>query len=191
MAIGNSIPSSRAMRVAFVGMNQRREYQEWLLLEGSRDEIIGWLVWNDANGTYTDEASDCEGMERLTLETARGLMRLIVGKNANSRSENYGQPALAVDPDPNALLFTGEIPTVLVVPAMSDPPLIDVAEVARRWNAFEGLPTDEAAAAKIVALDNDKENRHIEGDHLLCELLTGLGYAKTVEAFKAMEKWYS
>lgn len=36
----------------------------------SRESVINWLCWNDPNGDYTDEASDREGLPRLTLEEA-------------------------------------------------------------------------------------------------------------------------
>ncbi len=59
-----------------------REFQRWLLAEGSREEIIEWLVWNDGNGVYTDEDSVAEGYEPLTLEHARNLMTTILDRDA-------------------------------------------------------------------------------------------------------------
>ena len=48
--------------------------QQWLLANGSREEIIEWLVWNDGNGIYTDRDSEAEDYPLLTLETARASM---------------------------------------------------------------------------------------------------------------------
>jgi len=39
----------------------------------SREDIIGWLEWNDPNGCYSDEANDLEFLPRMTLETALSL----------------------------------------------------------------------------------------------------------------------
>lgn len=35
------------------------------------------------------------------------------------------------------------------------------------------------------------EDKHIEADDLMCELLTKLGYGNGVEEFEKMERWYS
>lgn len=51
------------------------EVQSRLLESGSREEIIRWLVWNDANGVWTDEDSEAEGWSPITLEAARAAMR--------------------------------------------------------------------------------------------------------------------
>lgn len=48
--------------------------QSFLVDEGTREDIIEWLVWNDANGVFTDEDSIAEGYEPLTLDQARELM---------------------------------------------------------------------------------------------------------------------
>jgi hypothetical protein len=55
-----------------------RSVQEWLLTNGSREEIIEWLVWNDGNGVYTDRDSEAEGYPLLTLETARAAMKRVL-----------------------------------------------------------------------------------------------------------------
>lgn len=57
------------------------EIQRWLLTEGSREEIIEWLVWNDGNDVYTDEDSAAEGYEPLTLESARKTMMAIITRD--------------------------------------------------------------------------------------------------------------
>ncbi len=49
-------------------------YQQRILAEGTRAQIIDWLRWNDPNGTYADDDSDAEGDEPLTLEGARSIM---------------------------------------------------------------------------------------------------------------------
>lgn len=50
--------------------------------------------------------------------------------------------------------------------------------------------TDAEAAARIQAVSTDTEAGHSNADDILCELLESLGYTKTVEAFKNLEKWY-
>ena len=59
----------------YVGTNHDSFVQLDILDNGSRDDIIDWLVWNDSNGVYIDSDCDAEGMPRLTLETAREVMR--------------------------------------------------------------------------------------------------------------------
>lgn len=54
------------------------EIQQWLLAEGTRDDIIEWLVWNDGNGVYSDIDSEAEDYPLLTLETAREAMRRVL-----------------------------------------------------------------------------------------------------------------
>lgn len=49
--------------------------QEDILINGTREQVIAWLAWNDANGVYTDEDSEAEGLDPLTLEQAREYMR--------------------------------------------------------------------------------------------------------------------
>lgn len=39
--------------------------------------------------------------------------------------------------------------------------------------------------------DGTPEDKHIEADDLMCELLTKLGYGDGVKEFKKMERWYS
>ena len=45
-----------------------------ILENGSRDDIIDWLVWDDSNGCYTDEDNELEGFDPLTLDQAREIM---------------------------------------------------------------------------------------------------------------------
>jgi hypothetical protein len=54
------------------------EVQEWLLKDGTREDLICWLVWNDANGVYTDVDSVAEGYAPLSLELARETMQSIL-----------------------------------------------------------------------------------------------------------------
>ena len=37
----------------------------------------------------------------------------------------------------------------------------------------------------------DTEHAHCEGDGILCELLTELGYADVVEVYMKVPKWYA
>ena len=54
--------------------------QQWLLHNGTREEIIAWLKWNDGNGVYTDEESASEGYPPLTLATAREAMSRVLAE---------------------------------------------------------------------------------------------------------------
>lgn len=49
-----------------------------MLVKGSREELIGWLCWNDRNGIYSDADSDAEGLARLDLKQAILLVLLQV-----------------------------------------------------------------------------------------------------------------
>ena len=42
--------------------------------DSSREALIAWLKYNDGNGTYSDEACDQAGYDRLTLESAWDLV---------------------------------------------------------------------------------------------------------------------
>ena len=41
-------------------------------------DVIEWLVWNDRNGIYSDEACEIEGLDKLTLESAKELMKSFI-----------------------------------------------------------------------------------------------------------------
>lgn len=41
-----------------------------LRLDSSRETVLAWLQWNDANGAYTDEETSNEDLEPMTLEQA-------------------------------------------------------------------------------------------------------------------------
>lgn len=45
-------------------------YAQRLYDNGSREDILRFLQWNDPNGVYTDKASDDEGYDRLTYDDA-------------------------------------------------------------------------------------------------------------------------
>jgi|LUML01.1.fsa_nt_gb hypothetical protein len=47
---------------------------EILLARGTRQEIIGWLCWNDRNGIYRDHDLLEEGQSPLTLEECREIL---------------------------------------------------------------------------------------------------------------------
>lgn len=51
--------------------------------------------------------------------------------------------------------------------------------------------TGENAILFIVSQSKDAETTHMDADDYLCTVLEGLGYVKTVAAFRAMKKWYS
>jgi hypothetical protein len=57
---------------------QEPAIQQWLLVHGTRDDIIEWLLWNDGNGVYTDPDSEAEGYSPLTLQTARAAMKRVL-----------------------------------------------------------------------------------------------------------------
>lgn len=57
--------------------------QQDILRDGSREEVISWLTWNDSNGCFCDEDAEAEGMPRLTLQTARELMRTILREDTD------------------------------------------------------------------------------------------------------------
>ena len=38
---------------------------------------------------------------------------------------------------------------------------------------------------------DDPESAHIDADHLLCELLTKLGYENLVQKYDEVTKWYA
>lgn len=51
-------------------------YRGWDMSDvfaAKRHQVLGWLTWNDANGSYTDKACADEGLPPLTLEAARTL----------------------------------------------------------------------------------------------------------------------
>ncbi len=52
-----------------------QQFQQGLIRQGTREQIIEWLAWNDPNGTYTDQDSTAEGGSPLTLEQAKSLMQ--------------------------------------------------------------------------------------------------------------------
>jgi len=46
-----------------------------ILENGTRNDVINWLCWNDRNGCYRDDDAITEGYDPLTLEQARDIMR--------------------------------------------------------------------------------------------------------------------
>ena len=56
------------------------------------------------------------------------------------------------------------------------------------------IPLKDAQFAERIraeAMSGDHEMDHIRADKLLCELLETIGCTQTLEAFQAVEKWYS
>lgn len=45
-----------------------------ILENGTRNDVINWLCWNDRNGCYRDDDAIAEGYDPLTLEQAREIM---------------------------------------------------------------------------------------------------------------------
>ncbi len=50
-------------------------YQQRLLCDGTREQLIAWLRWNDPNGSYTDRDLLAENRPPLSLDEARSLLR--------------------------------------------------------------------------------------------------------------------
>ena len=57
----------------------REDFMRRLLANGTREQIIDWLCWNDRNGCYSDSDAELEGLGHLTLETARGYLAKFLG----------------------------------------------------------------------------------------------------------------
>jgi hypothetical protein len=74
------------------------ETQRDILLNGSRDDIIQWLRWNDPNGVWSDEDSTAEGLIPMTLQKAQRYMRNAIG---GSPSELKVADSTSNDFDPN------------------------------------------------------------------------------------------
>jgi hypothetical protein len=72
--------------------------QRDLLLNGTREAIIRWLVWNDPNGVWSDADSAAEGWVAMTLEQARASMRAAVSPEAGGLKIAYSK---SIDFDPN------------------------------------------------------------------------------------------
>lgn len=51
------------------------EYQQALLRDGTREQLIAWLLWNDPNGSYVDRDSQADDQPPLTRAEAQSLMR--------------------------------------------------------------------------------------------------------------------
>ena len=51
------------------------DYQRTLLRDGTREQLISWLRWNDPNGSYTDCDLQADDQPPLTLDKARSLVR--------------------------------------------------------------------------------------------------------------------
>ena len=51
------------------------EFQQGLLCDGTREQLIAWLRWNDPNGSYTDRDLQADEQPPLTLDETRSLMR--------------------------------------------------------------------------------------------------------------------
>lgn len=47
------------------------------------------------------------------------------------------------------------------------------------------------AVLRELANSDDTETAHYDADDILCEILTALGYTEIVDAYNAIDKWYS
>lgn len=56
------------------GNPHSKDFHNYLIEKGTREEIIEWLQWNDSNGCYSDEMSIAEGMPVLSREDAINLL---------------------------------------------------------------------------------------------------------------------
>jgi hypothetical protein len=52
-------------------------------------------------------------------------------------------------------------------------------------------PAEFAEKMKTIFDGSSPESTHAQGDDLMCELLTSLGYAEGVKIYEDGEKWYS
>ena len=75
MAYSSNDPTRRSI-------NHDPREQRDLLERGTRRDLIGWLEWNDPNGDYSDADMEAEGLDPLTLEEAREIMRRQLLENA-------------------------------------------------------------------------------------------------------------
>ena len=78
----NEVSNLTTVRSSDSSINGEARFAWWfesqhmrLLVDGTREDLIAWLCWNDPNGTYTDRDSLAEGMRAMTLEEARSIMR--------------------------------------------------------------------------------------------------------------------
>ena len=62
--------------------NHDPEFQRGIIRDGTREEIINWLCWNDPNGCYSDEDSRAEGYPLLSLEQAKQIMTEQIGRDS-------------------------------------------------------------------------------------------------------------
>lgn len=72
------------------------EYQR--LMTWPREKLIGWLVWNDANGVWTDEDMIANDMDPMTVEDAVEQIMMFVEENRETPEEMMGT-SLAINPD--------------------------------------------------------------------------------------------
>lgn len=52
-------------------------------------------------------------------------------------------------------------------------------------------PEQFASEVRRIAQSSDEENRHMDADKLLCDVLASLGYGEGVKVYVEMEKWYA
>ena len=55
------------------GNPRSADFHYYLLKQGTREQIIEWLIWNDSDGCFSDEDALAEGLAPLTYEEAREI----------------------------------------------------------------------------------------------------------------------
>lgn len=66
----------------------RRSGAPLLSAESSREVVLDWLQWNDANGCFTDERAAVEDFDPMTLDEAWSLVFEALGV---TEAETYAQ----------------------------------------------------------------------------------------------------
>lgn len=68
---------------------------------------------------------------------------------------------------------------------------MDGWNAARMESNAKPMNDDEALQHLESLMQDDNEADHITADRVLCDLLTSLGYEKTVAFFRELDKWYA
>ena len=66
--------TSIATRANQAGRESRRGGAPHLTASSSRLTLIDWLVWNDPNGSYTDDDSEADDRDPMTTDEAWELI---------------------------------------------------------------------------------------------------------------------
>ena len=71
--------------------------QRNILTNGTREDLIEWLIWNDPNGVWSDSDSVAEGKIPISIEQARKAMRRMLTDNRTG--SEIVLPVLPADAD--------------------------------------------------------------------------------------------